>query len=87
MEFKQGDWVYYGGAGAGGSDTGCGYWVKGVICQVDGYGLNGFLHVYNILNATRMKKGGNEACAFRLATAEELAPYGIILESTNYEIY
>lgn len=86
MEFKEGDWVYYGGAKVGGNDTGRGYWVKGVIGQVSGIERN-LLRVTNILNATSMKNGSNRLCAFRLATAEELASYGIILESTNYEIY
>lgn len=70
----KGEWCYYGGAAAGGIDTGFGFWEKGVIAKFYEEDRNIWRFTENsskLMNASC----SNKSCAFRKASPEEVENY------------
>jgi len=70
----KGEWCYYGGAWAGGTDTGFGFWEKGVIVKFDKE--EGDIWRFTESSGKFMNMScSNKSCAFRKASPEEIENY------------
>ena len=66
-----GEWCYYMGPEAGGTDTGKGYWEKGLIAKFESKDTNNTFR-FSQTSSKYMINCSNKACAFRKATQKEI---------------